>query len=125
MSGMELEFKGFVTGPLIKGNLTAGATKYFPKFFKAWFRAGVALEKLGQLRAAGQFYYHVMELDENSYAKVMPSLARCRNQNIANRKESERLLAAPFALRRARAGDASACSVVQLGTLPPLLSPLC
>lgn len=62
------------------------ATRAFPKFGKAWFRAGVALEKLGVLRAAGSAYYKAVEVDSSLYAVATPAIKRCRLASIEQRQ---------------------------------------
>lgn len=65
------------------------ATRCYPKFGKAWFRAGVALEALGKQRAAGTSYYKAIEVDESLYAVATPALERCRSASIAARRQGQ------------------------------------
>lgn len=66
------------------------ATRHFPKFAKAWYRAAMGLEQLGMLRTAGALYYKAIEMNETLYAMATPALKRCRTANIAKRKEREK-----------------------------------
>lgn len=58
------------------------ATRCSPKYAKAWFRCGVALEKLGMARAAGTSYYRAVEEDQTLYAQATPALQRCRTTKL-------------------------------------------
>mmetsp|Transcript_3537 Transcript_3537/g.10930 ORF Transcript_3537/g.10930 Transcript_3537/m.10930 type:complete len:507 (+) Transcript_3537:21-1541(+) len=67
------------------------ATRVSPKYGKAWYRAGVALEQLGAQRAAGVALYKAIEVDGSLYATATPALKRCRLASIAAR-HSQKLL---------------------------------
>lgn len=68
------------------------ATRCCPKYGKAWFRAGVALEHLGMTRAAGAAFYRAIEVDESLQEIATPALKRCRLASIASRIDRQPLL---------------------------------
>lgn len=76
------------------------ATRCCPKYGKAWFRAGVALEHLGMARVAGAAFYRAIEVDESLQEIATPALKRCRLASIASRTNRQPLLTAASSVNK-------------------------